>query len=99
MQFLVIARDGTDDGALDRRQRTRPAHLAGIAPLVENGSVLVGGAILSGSGDMVGSMLLVEFPAEEDVDAWLARDPYVTDGVWHEVEVRPFRTAVGAWQP
>jgi hypothetical protein len=43
--------------------------------------VLVGGAILSGTGDMVGSMLLVEFPAREDV------------------EVRPFRTAVGAWQP
>ena len=27
------------------------------------------------------------------------RDPYVTDGVWREVEVTPFRTAVGAWQP
>jgi uncharacterized protein len=99
MEFLVIAKDGTDDGALERRRQTRPAHLTGIGPLVESGNVLVGGAILSGSGDMVGSMLLVEFPAREDVDAWLARDPYVTDGVWQEVEVRPFRTAVGAWQP
>ena len=99
MQFLVIARDGRDEGALERRQRTRPAHLAGIGPLVESGNVLVGVAILSGTGDMVGSMLLVEFPGREDVDAWLARDPYVTDGVWQEVEVRPFRTAVGAWQP
>ncbi len=61
--------------------------------------MLVGGAILSGSGDMVGSMLLVEFQDRADVDAWLARDPYVTDGVWQEVEVHPFRTAVGAWQP
>jgi uncharacterized protein len=99
MQFLVIAKDGTDEGALDRRLRTRPAHLAGIGPLVESRSVLVGGAILSEAGDMVGSVLLVEFPGREDVDAWLARDPYVTDGVWDEVEVHPFRTAVGAWQP
>jgi uncharacterized protein YciI len=99
MQFLVIARDGTDEGALERRQQTRPTHLAGIAPLVESGNVLVGGAILSEAGDMVGSMLLVELPAREDVDAWLARDPYVTDGVWKEVEVHPFRSAVGAWQP
>jgi uncharacterized protein YciI len=99
MQFLVIARDGTDEGALERRQRTRPAHLGGIGPLVESENVLVGGAILSEAGDMVGSMLLVDFPAREDVDAWLARDPYITDGVWHEVEVRPFRSAVGAWQP
>lgn len=80
MQFLVIAKDGTDEGGLERRQRTRPAHLAGIGPLVESGNVLVGGAILSEAGDMVGSMLLVEFPAREDVNAWLAQDPYVTEG-------------------
>jgi uncharacterized protein YciI len=99
MQFLVIAKDGTDEGALERRQQTRPSHLEGIGPLVESRNVLVGGAILSDAGDMVGSMLLVEFPGKEEVDVWLARDPYVTDGVWQEVEVHPFRTAVGAWQP
>jgi uncharacterized protein len=99
MQFLVVARDGTDEGALERRQRTRPIHLDSIQPLVDSGNVLVGGAMLSDTGDMVGSMLLVEFPGRDDVDAWIARDPYVTDGVWQEVEVHPFRTAVGAWQP
>jgi uncharacterized protein len=99
MEFLVVARDGTDEGALERRQGTRPTHLDSIQPLVDSGNVLVGGAILSDTGDMVGSMLLVEFPGREDVDAWLARDPYVTNGVWREIEVHPFRTAVGAWQP
>jgi uncharacterized protein len=99
MQFLVVARDGTDDDALERRQRTRPTHLASIAPLVEGGNILVGGAILNEAGDMVGSMLLVEFPDRSGVDAWIEADPYVTDGVWGEVEVTPFRTAVGAWQP
>jgi uncharacterized protein YciI len=99
MQFLVIAHDGTDDEALERRQRTRPGHLESIRPLVDAGNVLVGGAILSEPGDMVGSMLLVEFPTRNDLDRWLARDPYVTDGVWREIEVTPFRTAVGAWQP
>jgi hypothetical protein len=99
MQFLVVARDGNDEGALERRQRTRPFHLDSIGPLVDAGNVLVGGAILSETGDMIGSMLLVEFPDRADVDAWLDRDPYVTEGVWRDVEVRPFRTAVGAWQP
>ena len=37
MQFLVVARDGSDEGAVERRQRTRPTHLASIAPLVEGG--------------------------------------------------------------
>lgn len=99
MQFLVVARDGTDDGALERRQRTRPTHLDSIGPLVDAGNVLVGGALLNESGDMIGSMVLVEFPDREGVDAWLAGDPYVTDGVWRDIEVHPFRTAVGAWQP
>jgi uncharacterized protein len=99
MQFLVVARDGTDEGAFERRRRTRPTHLHSIGSLVDAGNVLVGGALLNGSGDMIGSMLLVEFPDRDGVDAWLARDPYVTDGVWRDIEVHPFRTAVGAWQP
>lgn len=99
MQFLVMAKDGTDEGAIERRRRTRPTHLESIQPLVDSGNVLVGGALLSDAGDMIGSMLLVDFPDRTDVDAWLAGDPYVTGGVWQEIEVTPFRTAVGAWQP
>lgn len=99
MQFLVVAKDGTDEGALARRRKTRPTHLESIGPLVDAGGVLVGGAILNEAGDMIGSMLLLDLPGKQDLDAWLAQDPYVTDGVWQEIEVHPFRTAVGAWQP
>ena len=99
MQFLVTAKDGTDDAAVERRMRVRPTHLEAIAPLVEDGHVLVGGAILNEAGEMVGSMLLVDFPDRAAVDAWLEADPYVTSGVWREIEVSPFRAAVGAWQP
>jgi hypothetical protein len=55
--------------------------------------------MLDDAGDMIGSMLLVDFPDRAGVDAWLAADPYVTEGVWREIVVTPFRTAVGAWQP
>jgi uncharacterized protein YciI len=99
MQFLVVAKDGTDEEAIERRRRVRPTHLEAIAPRVEAGNVLVGGAMLSEDGEMIGSMLLVDFPDRAAVDAWLAGDPYVTGDVWREVEVRPFRTAVGTWQP
>lgn len=99
MQFLVIARDGTDDEAPARRRAVRPTHLAAIQPLVDAGNVLVGGAILSEDGEMIGSMLLVEFPDRADVDGWLERDPYVTGDVWRQIEVTPFRAAVGAWRP
>ena len=99
MQFVIIARDGTDPEAQARRQAVRPAHLEGIRPFVERGNILVGGAILDEVGNMVGSVLMADFPTRERLDAWLTGDPYVTDGVWHEVEVQPYRAAVGAWLP
>lgn len=99
MQFVIIARDGTDPQAPTRRQAVRPAHLEGIRPFVERGNILVGGAILDEAGTMVGSVLMADFPTREELDAWLAGDPYVTDGVWLDVEVQPYRAAVGTWLP
>lgn len=95
-QFLVIAYDGTDPEAPARRAVARPAHLDGVRPMVESGRMLIGGAILGDDGAMAGSATIVEFPDRAALDAWLAADPYVTGGVWQEIEVRPFRVAVGA---
>ena len=99
MQFVVIARDGTDEDAIARRQGVRPHHLDGIQPLVDAGNILAGGAMLDDDGTMRGSVLLVDFPSRAELDAWLKHDPYVTDGVWEQVDVVPFRVAVGAWMP
>jgi uncharacterized protein YciI len=99
MEFVVIARDGTDADAFDRRRSARPVHLEGIRPFVERGEIRIGGAILDDDGSMVGSVLLADFPTRADLDRWLEGDPYVTLGVWQQIEVHPFRTAVGAWFP
>lgn len=96
---IVIARDGTDPEAKGRRAAVRPTHLERIAPLVEAGNILVGGAILDDQGDMVGSVLLTDFESREAFDAWIDTDPYVTGGVWKDIEVKPYRPAVGAWMP
>lgn len=96
MEFLVLAYDGTDEGALARRMAAREAHLAGVKPMVTDGRMQIGGAILDDSGRMIGSMTVVNFPDRAAVDAWLAADPYVKGGVWQRIEVRPFRTAVKA---
>ena len=99
MRHVVIARDGTDDDAKARRAAARPEHLRRIAPRVERGEILIGGAILDEAGDMVGSVLLVDFETRDELDAWLEADPYVTGGVWRDSEGRPYRPAVGAWLP
>ncbi len=93
MQFLVIARDGTDADALDRRMKVREAHLEGAKKMHACGEMINGGALLDEDGKMIGSCCMVEFPSREELDAWLSRDPYVTGNVWQEIEVHPFRVA------
>lgn len=94
MQFMVTAHDGKDPGAPARRQAAREAHLAGARKLKEEGKMLFGAALLDGDGNMIGSAMLVEFPTREDVDAWLAIDPYTTGGVWQDVSVVPCRVSL-----
>jgi uncharacterized protein YciI len=94
MQFVVTAFDGTDEGALARRQAAREAHLKLAEGLTREGRILMGGAILDDAGRMIGSTLIVDFPSRAALDAWLKTDPYTTGGVWKTVEVRPFRVAV-----
>lgn len=93
-QWLLIAQDGEDAEAPSRRQAARPAHLEAIKPRVERGEVIVGGAVLDDAGAMTGSAVVVEFADRAALDAWLAEDPYVTQGVWRKIEVKPFRVAV-----
>jgi uncharacterized protein YciI len=93
MQFLIIAHDGTDEGALERRMAVREPHIIGARAMKAAGTMIVGGAILDDDGRMIGSSCIVEMPDRAAVDAWLASDPYVTGGVWREIEVRPFRCA------
>lgn len=93
MQFLVIARDGEDSHALDRRLKVREAHLAGARKLAAEGRMIEGGAILDDDGKMVGSAVIVDFPDRAALDEWLRNDPYVTGDVWRKIDVTPFRVA------
>jgi uncharacterized protein YciI len=94
MQFLITAYDGKDENAQARRSAARPAHIEGAKDLLANRQVLIGGAILNDADEMIGSSLVVEFENREALDQWLNNDPYVTENVWQDITVQPFRTAV-----
>ena len=93
MQFLVLARDGQDAEAPARRLRWRPQHLDSVAKLKATGNFILGGAILDEQGAMVGSAAVFEFADRSQLEAYLARDPYVSGQVWQHYEVHPFRVA------
>jgi uncharacterized protein YciI len=93
MQFLLIAYDGTDPGATERRSLIREEHLKKAALLKREGEVLFGGAILDNDGRMIGSMVLYDYPDRQSLDSRLKSEPYITGGVWKDIKIQPFRLA------
>ncbi|GAB3726150.1 YciI family protein [Spirosoma lituiforme] len=93
MKYIVHAYDHTDSGALDRRMAVRSAHLTYVCQLKEKGQFVLGGALLSPEQTMIGSMLLLELETEADLQDYLKTDPYIVEGVWENVDVKPFRQA------
>jgi uncharacterized protein YciI len=65
-QYLIIAQDGRDDDALNRRKEVRPLHLAGAKKLKENGNFVIGGAMLDDENNMRGSIMIVQFETEDN---------------------------------
>lgn len=88
MQFLIIGRDGKDEKALERRLATREAHIKLGDELVKAGNMWYGAALWDDRDNMIGSMLVMDFPSEKELQAWLGHEPYVTGNVWQEVEVQ-----------
>ena len=93
MQWLIIARDGKDEEAPGRRLAARPAHLENAARLQAEGHLLIGGALIDDQGNMIGSAAVAQFATRAELDQWLRTDPYVTGGVWRDIEVLPYRVA------
>lgn len=94
MLFLVIAHDGTDEGALERRLAVREKHLERSSKLKEAGTLQLGGAILGEGGRMIGSAMVIEAENEEALRALLESDPYRDGDVWRRFEIWPFRRAL-----
>ena len=94
MWYVIFGQDSPN--ALEIRKRARPAHLERAQKLLDEGRMLVAGpcpAIDSpdpGPAGFTGSVIIAEFACLADAKAWIAADPYVTEGVFESHEVRPF---------
>jgi uncharacterized protein len=91
MQFLVIAFDLQDDETASRRMQAAEAHHVLRDEAIRQGERLLDIDILDAKNDIRGTAMIVDFPSLESMDAWIAREPYVTNKVWSKVEVYPCR--------
>ncbi|MBF0200784.1 MAG: hypothetical protein HQK66_05635 [Desulfamplus sp.] len=89
MQFIVLAYDGTDEKALERRMNVREEHLKMASEMHSRGKWLYAAAILNESGKMCGSMIVCDFESIDDLKKeWLEKEPYVTGDVWRDIEIK-----------
>ena len=95
MWYAILAEDRP--GTLDARLTARPAHLARLEALRDDGRLLIAGphpaidAEDPGRAGFAGSLVIAEFDSLEEARAWADADPYVAAGVYERVRVKPFR--------
>jgi len=94
MYFVVYAIDRP--GAAAIRAQHRPAHRDRLRRHEHPVAVRIGGPLLDEGGAMIGSMLVIEAENAAAVETYLAGDPYVENGLYARVEVRPFAWGLGA---
>lgn len=93
LQFILRGLDGTDENAFERRNLVRPEHLKNLIPLKKSGNYILGGAILNQDANMIGSVLILQFETQTDLDNYLKTEPYVVQKVWATIEISPFKVA------
>jgi len=87
MQFLVIGKDGDDPEAMQRRLAVREEHLKLGEEMEKSGDRWYGAVLLDDNDKMIGSMAVMDFPSEKELNEWLEKEPYVKGGVWKTIEV------------
>lgn len=85
--FIVTCID--KEGTLEQRMEARPAHLARLEQLHQQGQLILAGPMPKDVG-FWGSTLVVDFETREALDAWLQEEPYLHAGVYDHIDVKPF---------
>lgn len=94
MLFAIIATDHPD--SLPARRQARPAHLARLEALQEEGRLVLAGphpavaATDPGDAGFTGSLVVADFEDLAGARAWADADPYVAAGVYGQVQIKPF---------
>lgn len=95
MHYMICGEDAPD--SLEKRLAARPAHLARLQALHQDGRLVLAGPLPAidspdpGPAGFSGSLIVAEFPSLGDAQAWADADPYAAAGVYAKIAVKPFR--------
>ncbi len=100
MWYAIIGTDVPD--SLAKRMAARPAHLARLETLQQQGRLLLAGpfpAVDTNEPDaagFTGSLIIAEFSSLPAAQAWAEAEPYLTTGVFASITVKPFKKVLPA---
>ncbi|WP_374092986.1 YciI family protein [Klebsiella variicola] len=95
MLYVIYAEDIAD--SLEKRLSVRPAHLARLQLLHDEGRLLTAGPMPAvdsnepGAAGFSGSTVIAEFESLEAAQSWANDDPYIAAGVYRQVSVKPYK--------
>jgi len=95
MWYAIVGQDVPN--SLEKRLAARPAHVARLQTLQDQGRLLLAGpfpavdAVDPGIAGFTGSLIVAEFASLASAQDWANADPYVAAGVYAKVSVQPFR--------
>lgn len=95
MLYSIVSEDV--DNSLPLRQSARPAHLARLHQLKDEGRLVLAGPSPAldtsepGDAGFTGSLIVAEFASLDAAQQWANDDPYVAAGVYKTVTVKPFK--------
>lgn len=95
MYYAIISEDTIN--SLEKRKGARPAHLARLQQLADEGRLLIAGPHPAvdndnpGDAGFTGSLVVAQFNSLQDAQSWADNDPYIAAGVYAKVIVKPFK--------
>lgn len=98
MLYMIFGQDA--ENSLERRASLREAHITRIRALLDEGRLILAGPLPAldtsdpGPAGWTGSLIVAEFDSLDEARQWAEADPYLHQGAWRSVEVRPFVQAL-----
>jgi len=94
MWYVIYSKDRED--SLQSRLAARPAHVARLEALLDQGRLLLAGPRPAldtadpGPAGFLGSLVVAQFDSLGEAQTWADADPYIESGAYESVEVSPF---------
>ena len=94
--FAIIGHDVAGSSA--QRQLTRTEHINRLQILADEQRLVIAGPtpIEHGKSEMSGSLIIADFDSLTAAQDWASAEPYLRDGVYSHVDIKPFVQALPA---